>query len=118
MPGPLQEGIVDRIGLGGYLSLTEPFPAFQDAVADMADQHRAIRDLHLAGEPAVEPVTVGVITSWGALRTWTASTDDATRSLLVASGWATDGAHRELESADGRRLKQVRLHTSIGGAGA
>ena len=64
---------IDRIGLGGYLSLTEPFPAFQDAVADMADQHRAIRDLHLAGEPAVEPVTVGVITSWGALRTWTAS---------------------------------------------
>src|SRR5690606_22856848 len=52
------------------------------------------------------------------LPTWTASTDDATRSLLVASGWATDGAHRELESADGRRLKQVRLHTSIGGAGA
>jgi beta-D-galactosyl-(1->4)-L-rhamnose phosphorylase len=64
---------IDRIGLGGYLSLTEPFPVFQDAVADMAAQHRTIRDLHLAGAPAVEPVLVGVLTSWGTLRSWTAS---------------------------------------------
>ena len=41
---------VDRIGLGGYLSLVEPFPEFQDAVADIADQHRLIRELHLTSE--------------------------------------------------------------------
>ena len=47
--------------------------------------------------------------------TWASATDDALRSFLTDAGWATDGAHRELqvdESGD-VRLKQVRLHTSL-----
>ncbi len=47
------------------------------------------------------------------LRAWLSSVDDATRALLTASGWAADGAHRELAGPDDRRIKQVRLHTRI-----
>lgn len=47
---------------------------------------------------------------------WLASTDDARRGFLAGAGWATDGAHRELDlHGDGSvRVKQVRLHTDLG----
>ena len=64
---------IDRIGLGGYLSLVEPFPEFQDYIADVANEHRLIASLHDAGAPDVAPVHVGVLTAWGALRSWTCS---------------------------------------------
>lgn len=44
---------------------------------------------------------------------WTVAADDAVRRFLTAAGWATDGAHRELD-LDGTgavTAKQVRLHT-------
>ena len=46
---------------------------------------------------------------------WLASTDDARRAFLTGAGWATDGAHRELDlHGDGSvRVKQVRLHTDL-----
>nr|WP_246293466.1 GNAT family N-acetyltransferase [Naumannella cuiyingiana] len=48
-------------------------------------------------------------------RIWVRSTDDVLRGFLSASGWAADGAHRELGDTEaGNRLKQVRLHTAIG----
>ncbi|WP_250446684.1 1,3-beta-galactosyl-N-acetylhexosamine phosphorylase [Actinotalea sp. C106] len=64
---------IDRIGLGGYLSLTEPFGDFQDYIAQVADEHRLIRQLHADGAPHTSPVRVGVLTAWGSLRTWTTS---------------------------------------------
>lgn len=48
--------------------------------------------------------------------TWVIATDDANRRFLTEAGWATDGAHRELD-LDGTgttTVKQVRLHTAIG----
>lgn len=46
---------------------------------------------------------------------WLNSTDDALRGFVTASGWAPDGAHRELDlRGDGEVLvKQVRLHTDL-----
>lgn len=46
---------------------------------------------------------------------WLAADDDPRRAFLASSGWAPDGAHRELDQAgDGVvRVKQVRLHTSL-----
>jgi ribosomal protein S18 acetylase RimI-like enzyme len=46
---------------------------------------------------------------------WLTSTDDALRGFLSEAGWATDGAHRELDlTGDGSTLvKQVRLHTDL-----
>ncbi|MBQ7487862.1 MAG: 1,3-beta-galactosyl-N-acetylhexosamine phosphorylase [Clostridia bacterium] len=64
---------VDRIGLGGYLHLTEGFPAFVDTITEISDQFRAIKALHTNGAPAVLPLTVGVLHVWGALRSWTLS---------------------------------------------
>jgi beta-D-galactosyl-(1->4)-L-rhamnose phosphorylase len=63
----------DRIGLGGYLHLTEGFPAFTDAVEKMAREFRQIKALHRQGEPAVLPVRAAVIHGWGSLRSWTLS---------------------------------------------
>lgn len=47
--------------------------------------------------------------------TWLFSQDDAMRAFLAATGWAPDGAHRELDlHGDGTVLvKQVRLHCSL-----
>ncbi|NEA37060.1 GNAT family N-acetyltransferase [Streptomyces sp. SID13031] len=44
---------------------------------------------------------------------WINSTDDVLRSFYTDSGWAADGAHRELDLyGDGTvRVKQIRLHT-------
>ena len=64
---------IDRIGLGGYLSLTEPFPAFQDEIEKIADEFRTLRDLHEAGGPWSTGIRVAVVQSWGSLRTWNCS---------------------------------------------
>lgn len=44
---------------------------------------------------------------------WLPASDDALRRFLVDTGWAPDGAHRELEAPGGVRLKEVRLHTAL-----
>lgn len=49
---------------------------------------------------------------------WLRSTDDEQRGWLESTGWAPDGAHREVGTEDGvLRVKQVRLHTDISTAG-
>ena len=64
---------VDRIGLGGYLHLTIGQDAFNDAIEQMAVEFRRLKDLHAQGAPAVLPVTVAVLHTWGSLRSWTLS---------------------------------------------
>ena len=64
---------VDRIGLGGYLHLTRDYPAFQDAIEQMAVSFRRIKALHAQGAPAVLPIRVAVLHAWGCLRSWTLS---------------------------------------------
>lgn len=64
---------VDRIGLGGYLHLTLDFPAFNDTIAEMADEFRTIKGLHRNGAPYVLPIRVAVLHTWGKLRSWTLS---------------------------------------------
>lgn len=64
---------IDRIGLGGYLHLAEGFPDFVDCIADIADEFRSIRTLHQNGGPYTLPLKIGVLHSWGALRSWTLS---------------------------------------------
>ncbi|SPF69233.1 Acetyltransferase (GNAT) family [Propionibacterium ruminifibrarum] len=45
---------------------------------------------------------------------WVPTTDDDLRAFLTGSGWAPDGAHREIGPEDGSTsLRQVRLHTAI-----
>ncbi len=64
---------VDRIGLGGYLHLTVGQDAFNTTVQQMAVAFRVLKALHAKGAPAELPVTVAVLHTWGALRSWTLS---------------------------------------------
>lgn len=64
---------VDRLGLGGYLHLTEPYPDFQDYIAELMDEFRTIKALHQEEEPYTLPITAAVLHSWGSLRSWTLS---------------------------------------------
>ncbi|MBQ7574620.1 MAG: 1,3-beta-galactosyl-N-acetylhexosamine phosphorylase [Clostridia bacterium] len=64
---------IDRIGLGGYLSLTIPFPDFQDYIEKISDEFRLIRTYHEHGKPLVLKPRVAVLTSWGSLRSWSCS---------------------------------------------
>ena len=64
---------VDRIGLGGYLHLTQGFPAFVDTMTEITDQFHRIRGLHAQGAPAALPLRVAVVHTWGRLRSWTLS---------------------------------------------
>jgi len=64
---------VDRIGLGGYLSLTNGFPDFVDYIEQLSDEFRDIRDLHRNDAPATLEPRVGILTAYGSLRAWTLS---------------------------------------------
>ena len=64
---------IDRIGLGGYLSLVEPFPDFQDYIAGLALEFRLLKSFHAGDRPWCAPFQVAVLTAWGDLRAWTCS---------------------------------------------
>lgn len=64
---------VDRIGLGGYLHLTEAYPDFCDYIAEIADEFRKIKEMHSDGGVYTLPCRVRVLHSWGSLRSWTLS---------------------------------------------
>ncbi len=88
---------VDRIGLGGYLHLVEPFPDFIQAVAELSDAFRALKALHQGGAPETLPGKVGVLTEWGAMRPWSTSGHlhehpevDLTNVLEALSGLPVD----------------------------
>ena len=63
----------DRIGLGGYVHLTEGFPDFVDTIEQIADEFRLIRSFHEAGKPWRAKTRVAVLHCWGSLRSWTLS---------------------------------------------
>lgn len=64
---------IDRIGLGGYLHLVEPFPDFCDYIEKIAEEFRAIKELHHQGKPYQIKTRVAVLHSWGKWRPWTLS---------------------------------------------
>lgn len=64
---------IDRIGLGGYLHLVEPFPDFCDYVEKVAKEFRLIKSFHETGKPYTGPCKVAVLTAWGKLRSWICS---------------------------------------------
>lgn len=64
---------IERIGLGGYLHLVEPFPDFTDYIEEISNEFRFIKKLHGMGKPYSIKSRVGVLTTWGNLRSWTLS---------------------------------------------
>ena len=69
----LMRQCVDRIGLGGYLHLTQGYPAFVDCIEEIAHQFRILRALHEEDRPVSLPCRVAVLHTWGRLRAWTCS---------------------------------------------
>ncbi|WP_313278772.1 1,3-beta-galactosyl-N-acetylhexosamine phosphorylase [Timonella senegalensis] len=61
---------LDRIGYGGYISLALKFPEFIDFTEYVVGDFRAIHDAAEGGEQWSTGITVGVLNSWGSLRTW------------------------------------------------
>ena len=64
---------VDRIGLGGYLHLVEPFPDFMDYIADVADEFRLLKQFNASCTPYTLPGRIVILTAWGSLRSWICS---------------------------------------------
>lgn len=64
---------VDRIGLGGYLHLIEPFPDFCDYIEKVTDEFRLLKSFHQSGKPYCIPGKIVILTAWGKLRSWTCS---------------------------------------------
>lgn len=64
---------IQRIGLGGYLHLTEDFPDFQDYIEEISDEFRQIQEYHKAGRPYAVKPKAAVLHYWGRLRSWTLS---------------------------------------------
>ncbi len=64
---------IQRIGLGGYLHLTEDFPEFQDYMEEISDEFRRIQSYHQCGCPYTAKPKVAVLHYWGKLRSWTLS---------------------------------------------
>lgn len=64
---------IDRIGLGGYLHLVEPYPDFCDYIEKIAGEFREIKELHHKGKPYQMKTKVAILHAWGKLRSWTLS---------------------------------------------
>ncbi len=64
---------VDRLGLGGYLHLTEGYPEFNDAIEDIMNEFRKIKAMHADGGVYTLPLKVAVLHAWGKLRSWSLS---------------------------------------------
>lgn len=60
---------IERMGYGGYLSLAYKFPKFVDAVEHIANEFREIYD-RTQGHGADTHLTVALLDTWGALRSW------------------------------------------------
>lgn len=60
----------DRMGYGGYLSLAYPFPDFVDHVTGIAKQFNQIHDETGGSGPAKAGFKVGILNSWGRIRSW------------------------------------------------
>jgi beta-D-galactosyl-(1->4)-L-rhamnose phosphorylase len=64
---------IERCGIGGYLSLTEGYPCFIEAMDRILDEFRFISSLHDRGKPEKLKPRVAILHTWGKLRTWTLS---------------------------------------------
>ncbi len=115
---------VQRIGLGGYLHLTEGFPEFCDYIQALANEFRDIKALHEGGEPYTLPLRVAVLHVWGKLRSWSLSghfheTDrhDLIHINEALSGLPVDVRFLNFEDVKAGALHDVQIVINAGAAG-
>jgi len=116
---------IDRIGLGGYLHLTENFPDFCDYIEQLTDEFHMIQDFHAEGKPFCLKTKVAVLHSWGALRSWTLSghfhetwQHDLIHINESLSGLPVDVSFLSFEDVKAGRLKDINVVINAGYAGS
>ena len=116
---------VDRLGLGGYLHLTEGYPDFVDTIADIMDEFRRIKAMHADGGVYTLPVKIAVLHSWGKLRSWTLSGhfhETYMHTLIhineALSGLPVDVRFIDFEEAKNGALEDVDIVINAGRAGS
>ncbi len=116
---------IDRIGLGGYLSLTLPFPDFNDYMEKLSDEFRMIRDFHTNGGPVVMKPRIAVLSFWGKLRSWTCSGHlhehpdvDLINIIESLSGMPFDVEFINFEDVKNGRLKDFDVLINAGEKGS
>lgn len=116
---------IDRMGLGGYLHLVEPYPDFCDYIEKIADEFREIKKLHHAGKPYAIKPKVAILHSWGKERSWTLSghfhetdTHDLIHINEALSGLAIDVKFIDFEDIKQGALKMVDVVINAGYAGS
>ena len=116
---------VDRIGLGGYLHLVEPFPDFCDYIEKVSDEFRTVKSFHAQGAPLSIKTKVAVLHSWGKLRSWTLSghfhetyMNDPIHINESLSGLPVDVSFISFEDVKAGALKDVDVVINAGYAGS
>lgn len=61
---------VDRIGFGGYLSLTQKFPKFIDSVTKSTNEFRQIHEYTENQKCRKSRYKIAVLNSWGKIKSW------------------------------------------------
>lgn len=116
---------IDRIGLGGYLSLTQPFPDFNDYIEKLSDEFRMIREFHKNGGPVTFRAKIAVLSFWGKLRSWTCSGHlhehpdvDLINVIESLSGMPFDVEFIDFEDVRNGRLDGFDVLINAGGRGS
>lgn len=116
---------VDRIGLGGYLHLVEPFPDFCDYIEKVSDEFRTVKSFHAQGAPLSIKTKVAVLHSWGKLRSWTLSghfhetyMNDLIHINESLSGLPVDVSFISFEDVKAGALKDINVVINAGYAGS
>jgi beta-D-galactosyl-(1->4)-L-rhamnose phosphorylase len=116
---------VDRIGLGEYLQLVESHPDFCNYIEKIANEFRAINELHHEGKPYAIKTKVAVLHSWGKLRSWTlsgrfheTSMHDLIHVNEALSGLPVDVQFIDFEDIRQGKLKDVDVVINAGYAGS
>lgn len=116
---------IERIGLGGYLHLTEGYPEFCDYVEQITKEFRRIRKLHEEGPVYHLKCTVAVLHSWGRLRSWTLSghfheteQHDLIHVIEAMSGLPVEVTFLDFEDIKNGALDDVQVLINAGKAGS
>jgi len=116
---------ITRCGLGGYLHLVEDYPDFVEVMDKILEEFDNISKLHDSGKPYALPPRIGILTAWGALRTWTLSghfheTDGhiLIHVLEALSGLPFDVKFLSFEDINNEVLNDVDIIINAGEAGS
>ena len=115
---------VDRLGLGGYLHLTEDFPDFQDYIEELMKEFRKVKAMHKDGLVYTLPCKVAVLHSWGKLRSWSLSGhfhETYMHTLIhineALSGLPVDVCFLDFDDVKNGKLSDVDIVINAGRAG-